>query len=247
MSRTVYIDGRTVQLYDCHRIINAAIDELNARRSDANCGHADVIKSDLDVSAAVQAFQQARYQDKMEERDSSGLQSRLSADTPDYSLEALGDWKPDVSVPPVKVHENQREQEGGRRLIAMLDVPELDDRAAGIEGATISVLEVDDGGGGTSYEIGLDSILFDDDGQWKSNKAKAAWEGFLARRIAEGDDARASGGEEATGARAAAAMRVAGLTTKRRERVPGARTQTVFGTNETVTKPAAKTFKVGGE
>ncbi len=245
MSRTVYIDGRTVQLMDCHRIINAAIDELNARRSDSNCGHADVVKSDLDVSSAVQAFRESRYRDQMDDRDTNELQAKLDKDTPDYSAETLGDWRPDVSVPPVKVHENVREQEGGRRLIEMLDVPLLDDRTAGVEGVTISVLEVDDGSGGTSYEIGLDSILFDDKGEWKSNKSKAAWESFLARRAAEEGTQGDAAPAQRSGAKAEQAMRVAGLAKQGSRRVPGGRTQTVFGTNETVTKPAAKSFKVG--
>jgi hypothetical protein len=111
----------------------------------------------------------------------------------------------------------------------------------------MSVFEVDDGGGGVSYEIGLDSIVYDQNGEWKSNKAKAVWEAWLAKRVAEDKDA-AGEVEDAEPSKAAAAMRVAGLHQKKKQRIPGGRTQTVYGTGteETVTAPAAKkTFRVG--
>ncbi len=246
MSRTVYIDGRAVLLNDCHRIINSAVEELSARRSQVNCGHADVIRSHIDVTDAVKAFEAARYQDKMEVKDTNELQAKLTRDTPDYSVEALGDWKPDMSVPPIEVEEETPID--GRRLYKMLDVPALDDPDVGVTGVTMSVFEVDDGGGGVSYEIGLDSILYDQDGNWKSNKAKSVWEAWLAKRL---DEEKESGGEaeKVEPSRAAAAMRVAGLDQRRKQRIPGGRTQTVYGTGAapevTTTMPAAQKFRVG--
>src|SRR5687768_8565639 len=130
MSRTVYIDGRAVQLYDCHRIIDSAIADLSARRSRVNCGSAEVIRSHIDVTDAVRAFEAARYQDKMEVRDTNELSDKLMRETPDYSIEALGDWKPNMSAPPIHVEEG--EPIDGKRLVKMLDVPALDDPEVGV-------------------------------------------------------------------------------------------------------------------
>src|SRR5688500_3206898 len=107
MSSRVYVDGRIVQLGNCQAIVNQALNDLQARRSNISCGRASVVTSNVGVDSQTRVFNEARYQDKMEVRDTRALEKGLSAEVADYSSAVLPDWKPvkgeaidvDIAVP----------------------------------------------------------------------------------------------------------------------------------------------------
>ncbi len=224
MSSRVYVDGRTIELANCHAIIQRAMEDLEARRSQVSCGRAEVVPSRIDVSDAVKAFENARFQDKVEVKPTNELTEKLGRVAPDYSAEVLGDWRPDVSKPSIHVDNGEVEGQGHMRLVEDLE-------CAALDGARLMIFEVDDGLGNTSYQMGLETSLFDEDGQWKSDATKARYENFLKKALADDRAGDGDGGAaaEVGGNRFGAAMRVAGLGAKKREKVPGG-TATVWST-----------------
>ena len=99
MSQRVYVDTRAYQLQASRNLIQQAMSQLNATRSTMSCGHAEVRTTQLDSMRESNTFQNVRMQDKMETRQTNALQDKLSAVAPDYTVEVLGDWTPQVSNP----------------------------------------------------------------------------------------------------------------------------------------------------
>lgn len=249
MSSRVYVDGRTIQLQDCHAIIAQAMEELDARRAADSCGRAEVHTSGLDVSDAVRAFHDARYRDGVEVRSTNELQDKLSRVAPDYSERVLGDWRPDVRAPSIHVDDGVAEGRPDMRIVEDLE-------CAALDGARLLVFEVDDGLGNTSYQIGLETSLFDEEGGWKSDKAKQTYERFLAKAIEaqETRDADLELDPATRAARIGGAMRVAGLSARRKEKIAGDRTATIFTNSgntadegKAVGASAKRGFRLGGE
>lgn len=229
MSSRVYVDGRVVQLNNCQSLVNQALSDLKARRSNISCGRAEVVTSNVGVDAQAKVFQEARYQDKMEVKDTRGLQDRLNAPVADYSAAVLPDWKPargtsidvDLGVPAGK----------GMRLVEDFecDALKVEDEVTGVHSARMMIFEVTDGLGNTSYQLGLDSLLFDDDMEWKDQANKAAYEGFLqgvmrAQKHALTDTDAGTG----AGKGLAAKLARADLKATRSERIPGG-THSIYG------------------
>jgi hypothetical protein len=243
MSSRVYVDGRTSQLIACQDLVNQAISTLAAQESQVNCGHAEVVKSSIDVSAPAAAFHRARLEDRVETEDTRALEHRLSTAAPDYSAAALGDWHPVIGTETVHIEEDKVETKTNMKLLHDLECGALD-------GARMMIFEVEDSLGNKSYQIGLEDILFDDaSGEWKSSKAKAAYESFLAKAIAAQkvaleEDRTAAG---ATSTKMRAAFRAAGLEATRTERLPTGATHTVFSdAPQRAAKAELKTMSAGG-
>ncbi|MCK6547289.1 hypothetical protein L6R52_15670 [Myxococcota bacterium] len=233
MSSRVYVDGRVVQLGNCESIINQALSDLRARRSNISCGRAEVVTSNVGVDAQTRVFNEARYQDKMEVKDTRGLQDRLNAPVADYSSSVLPDWKPvrgtsidvDAGIPAGK----------GMRLVEDFecDALKVEDEVTGVHSARMMIFEVTDGLGNTSYQLGLDSLLFDDDMEWKDPANKAAYETFLegvlrAQKHALKDADAGAGAGKGLAAKLARADLKAGKS----EKIPG-------GTHSIYAKPPA--------
>ena len=243
MSSRVYVDGRTQQLMMCQSLINQAISQLKAEKSQVSCGHADVVTTNLDTGKPAATFDKARFQDKVEVKGTGDLESKLGATAPDYSADALGDWKPAVGADAVHIEGGKVDSHSNMRLVEDLE-------CAALDGARMMIFEVDDGVGNKSYTVGLEDILFDDKGDWKSSKAQSAYESFLskaitAQNVALAEDAKKMG---VSTAKMRSAFRAAGLDAKKTERLPTGAAHTVFTSAPGTEKKARmSTFKVGGE
>jgi hypothetical protein len=207
MSQRVYVDTRAYQLQASRQLIQQAMSSLQGQRSTMSCGHAEVRTTQLDSMREANTFQNVRMQDKMETRQTNALQDKLTATAPDYTVEVLGDWKPQVSNPTSEqyVDIDEAGNQSGMKLIEDLE-------CAALDGARMMIFEVDDGHGNTSYKIGLEDSLFDDQGNWLNPEAKKAYDSFLsaalaAQRAAIPEDE----GKKNTGQRLNSAMRAAGL------------------------------------
>lgn len=229
MSSRVYVDGRIVQLGNCEALVNQALHDLQARRSNISCGRASVVTSNVGVDSQARVFNEARYQDKMEARDTRGLQDKLNAEVADYSSAVLPDWKPvlgeaidvDVGVPAGR----------GMRLVEDFecDALKVEDEVSGVHSARMMIFEVTDGLGNTSYQLGLDSLLFDEDMEWKDQANKAAYEGFLSGVLrAQKHALQDTGAEQGAGKGLAAKLAKADLRAGKSERIPGG-THTIYG------------------
>jgi hypothetical protein len=245
MSSTVYIDNRARDLRMAESLINAAISNLQAQKSQIACGHADVVKSSLDVGTPASEIQKARYQDRLDVKNTGDLETKLKAKAPDYSAESLEDWKPVVGdhAGTVHIEDGKVDSHTNMRLVEDLE-------SAALDGARIMIFEVDDGLGNKSYTIGLEDILFDEKGDWKNTKAKAAYENFLTKAIAAQqvamEDEKAKFGE--TNQKLRSAFKAAGLDAKKTERLPTGATHTVFtdrGSQEE--RATLSSFKVGAK
>ena len=240
MSSRVYDDGRTIQLMNCDAIIREAARGLGAARASASCGQAEVHTSNLDVSDAVKAFESARYQDKMDDRPTNELEARLSAARPDYDAQLLGEWRPAVDQPSIHVDNGEAEGHDNMRLVEDLE-------CAALDGARLMVFAVEDDLGNTSYQVGLETSLFDEHGNWKDDKLKTRYEDFLAKvKTAQAEDKPV---DPADGA--ARALKAAGLMERRRQPLGKGRTATIFtNSGNTETKPEGakkkRTFTAGG-
>jgi hypothetical protein len=219
--------------------------QLNAQRSTMSCGHAEVRSTQLDSMKEASTFQNVRMQDKMEVRQTNALQDKLTAVAPDYTVEVLGDWTPQVSNPTSEQYVNIDEagNQGGMKLVEDLE-------CAALDGARMMIFEVDDGHGNTSYKIGLEDSLFDDQGNWLNPEAKKAYDQFLnaalaAQRAAIPDDE----GKKNTTQRLGAAMRSAGLEEEGSGTTATGGRQLRFGTavgaDQTTNKP--KTHSAGND
>lgn len=230
MSSRVYVDGRIVQLGNCEQLVNQAISDLRARRSNISCGRAEVVTSNVGVGAEARVFNEARYQDKMEVRDTRGLSDKLNADVVDYSSSVLPDWRP-VKGQAIDVDGAVPGMGKGMRLIEdfEVDAMKVEDDVTGVHSARMMIFEVTDGLGNTSYQIGLDSLLFDDDMEWKDQGNKAAYENFL-QGVLRAQKHALKDGDEAQGAGRglAAKLAKADLKAGRSEKVPGG-THSIYG------------------
>jgi hypothetical protein len=241
MSSRVYVDGRTVQLMNCDAIIRQALQDLGASRAAASCGRAEVHTSNLDVADAVKAFEAARYQDRMDERPTNALEARLSAARPDYDAQVLGDWRPAVDQPSIHVDDGQAEGHDHMRLVEDLE-------CAALDGARLMVFAVEDDLGNTSYQVGLETSLFDEQGNWKDEKLKSRYESFLTKvKTAQAEADKPL--DPADGA--ARALKAAGLMERRRQSLGNGRSAAIFtnsGNAEAKPEGAKKkrSFSVGG-
>jgi hypothetical protein len=217
MSSRVYVDGRIVQLGNCEAIVNQALSDLRARRSNISCGKAEVVTTDVSGSAQARVFNEARFQDKMETKDTRGLQDKLNAEVVDYSSTVLPDWKPMLGQS-IDVDTVQGQGVEGMRLVEDFecDAMEVEDEAVGVHSARMMVFEVTDGLGNTSYQIGLDSLLFDEDMNWKSEKNKEVYDKFAtgvlraAKHALKDSESSAGGGRGLAAKLAKAGMRLHG-------------------------------------
>lgn len=228
MSSRVYVDGRIVQLGNCQAIVDQAMQDLRARRSNISCGKADVVTSNLSVDAQSKVFQEARYQDKMEKVDTRGLDQKLNAAVADYSAMVLPDWKP-MPGEAIEV-ENAGPTINGMRLVEDFECDEMqvEDAESGVHSARMMVFEVTDGLGNTSYQIGLDSLLFDDDMQWKDQKNKEVYEKFATGVLRAAKHALKDGDASTGGGALARKLAKGGYAKTHEEAIPGG-THSIYG------------------
>jgi hypothetical protein len=222
MSSRVYVDGRIVQLGNCEAIVQQAMQDLRARRSNITCGRADVVASNLSVADQNRVFNEARYQDKMDTRDTRGLEGKLNAEVADYSAMVLPDWKP-LPGEAIEVFETGGPSVGGMRLVEDFECDEMkvEDDETGVHSARMMVFEVTDGLGNSSYQIGLDSLLFDDDMEWKDKKNKEVYEKFATGVLRAAKHALKDGDASAGGGALARKLAKGGFTKKGEETIPG--------------------------
>ncbi|MBI4818382.1 MAG: hypothetical protein HY791_19105 [Deltaproteobacteria bacterium] len=242
MSSRVYVDTRTQQLTMCQELINQAISSLAAQKSQISCGHADVVKSSLDVKKPASVIESARYQDTVEVKATGDLENKLKAGVADYSAIHLGDWKPAPGAETVHIEDGEVESHNNMKLVEDLE-------CAALDGARMMIFEVDDGLGNKSYTVGLEDILFDETGEWKNSKAKSAYENFLTKAMAAQKTALAEDADKfgAQSAKMRSAFRAAGLDAKGGEKLPTGSSHTVFTNTEArEERKPAQTFKVGG-
>ena len=241
MSEHVYVDFRTSQIQACDIIMREAMSQLDAQRSQISCGSAAVHTTAIDAKASAKAFDDARMQDTVAIKDTSGLSSKLTADTANLDASALGDWKPAVGAPALHVDGGRVDGQPGMRLIEDLE-------CAALDGARLMIFAVDNPTGGTSYQIGLETALFDEHGNWRNTRHQAAYENFLKQTLAAQKLALA---EKKAGkpldAQTAAAMRVAGLHARERTAVPGNVTHSVFTNVPDTAAKNDKTMRIGGD
>jgi hypothetical protein len=222
MSSRVYVDGRIVQLGNCEAIVQQAMQDLRARRSNINCGRAEVVTSNLSVADQTRVFNEARFQDKMEKKDTRGLEGKLTSEVADYSAMVLPDWKP-MPGEAIEVFESQGPMVQGMRLVEDFECDEMqvEDDETGVHSARMMVFEVTDGLGNTSYQIGLDSLLFDQDMEWKDQKNKEVYEKFATGVLRAARHALKDGEASTGGGALARKLAKGGYTKQGEETIPG--------------------------
>lgn len=236
MSSRVYVDGRIVQLGNCEAIVNQALADLQARRSNISCGRAEVVTSDVSGSEQARVFAEARFQDKMETRDTKGLQNKLNAEVVDYSSMVLPDWKP-MAGTSIDVDSMQGQGVEGMRLVEDFecDAMQVEDENIGVHSARMMVFEVTDGLGNTSYQIGLDSLLFDEDMNWKDAKNKEVYDKFASGVLRAAKHALKDSEKSAGGGRGLAAkLAKAGVKLQGEDKIEG-------GKHSIYSRPGANT------
>ncbi len=236
MSTTVHCDVRTRALQSSDLILQNAAAHLGAARSQISCGQVEVHTTKLDAAQEERLVQGMKLDYGVDELDTSKLDSELGRKVAKYSAaDVLGEWKPDVSAPTLHVDNGQIDDHKEMTLVA-------DFECAALDGARLTLMKVDDGLGGSSFQVGLDVTLFDAEGNWKKESHKNAYENFLAQTLlAQKAAEKAARRDAPLDRQLSTALHAAGLEAKARKNLPGGVKHTVVVKKDEVAPPKVRT------
>jgi hypothetical protein len=169
MSGPKCVDTRQIRATNLDRIMQAAQQNLGVRATAVEHRKVDVVATTL--KGAVNAVRNALQQDKLERRETGGLQARLGAKGgPSLALPKGPQWQ---ALPLEAFVADAQSNGDGVRVVKHFE-------AEALGGACVVVFEHVDEMGEKTYNVGFEKEgLVDDEGEWLDPGAQAAYEAFF--------------------------------------------------------------------